>query len=41
LTGDEAGRSQNADPERAADDDGEAEADAEDPDETAGCGQDY
>ena len=39
LTGDEAGRSQNADPERAADDDGEAEAGAEDADQTAGSGR--
>src|SRR5262249_62424817 len=39
LTGDEAGRSQDADSDRAADDDGEAEADSEDPDETAGSGE--
>ena len=38
LTGDEARRSQNADPERAADDDSEAEADAENADETARSG---
>jgi hypothetical protein len=36
LAGDQAWRSQDADAQRAADDDGQAEADAEDADEAAG-----
>ena len=35
LAGDQAGRPQDADAERAADDDGQAEADAENADEAA------